>query len=296
MKIDKNKLAALQIRENSHSNSINGVRRAISEARTDISDMRRDAQMINSVEAHDFVKQPIEELAGATDAEMKAIGVDYRVIRKMIALNQQVAQLRTEEARLQKELQPFLSFMREVAWFVNEAPAGTLQFVDCEPTSLDSNASGDALHAKLNDIRANIKALTEERSHLINHPRSRADCVALMDRKIAEWQEAADRKNRANWLEAAQGERPRFLALETWDYGPLALTLLGADALRASLLRTVDAVPEGANREARLQQLGAELDKVEREEERTVCQLEQLRQPVLRRRDARPEIVLAVEE
>ena len=116
-----------------------------------------------------------------------------------------------------------------------------------------------------------------------------------MDRKIDEWQETADRKNRAAWLDVAQGERPRFLALETWDYGPLALTLLGADALRASLLRTVDAAPEGADREARLKQLAAELDKVEREEERVVCQLEQLGQPVLRRRDARPEIVLAAE-
>ncbi|MDP9919817.1 hypothetical protein J2W24_005497 [Variovorax boronicumulans] len=296
MKIDKNKLAALQIRENSHATQINGTRRAINEARGHIADMRRDAQMLNTFEARMFVEKTIDELEGATDAEMQAIGVDYRVVRRMVALNQQVAQLRIEEARLQKEAQPFLAFMREADRFVNNAPAGTLQFVECEPVPMPPNASGDALHAKLRDVRVDLASLATARKTLIDHPRSRADCVALMDRKIAEWQEAADRKNRANWLEVAQGERPRFLALETWDYGPLALTLLGADTLRASLLRTVDAAPEGANREARLKQLGVELDKVEREEERLICQLEQLGQPVLRRRDARPEIVLSVEE
>lgn len=295
MKIDKKKLAALQMRERSHVGRINGVRRAINEARADIADMRNQAQMRNSPETRAFAMQPLATLEGASDAEMQELGIDYRVVRRMLALNAEVAQLSSEEVRLQAETGPFIEFMREVNRLIVDSPAGSLEFVESEPRALAPLASGDALHAQLDEVRSRISALTGERSHLIDHPRSRADCIALMDRKIAEWQESADRKNRASWLDVAQGERPRFLALETWDYGPLALTLLGADALRASLLRTVDAAPEGADREDRLKQLATELDKVEREEEHVVCQLEQLGQPVLRRRDARPEIVLAAE-
>ena len=72
--------------------------------------------------------------------------------------------------------------------------------------------------------------------------------------------------------------------------------LLGADVLAAVLNRRVpnDEAPDAAARSARIVAIDSELDRIEREEEAEIVRRQAAGNPIPRRGDARPEIVLEV--
>ena len=81
------------------------------------------------------------------------------------------------------------------------------------------------------------------------------------------------------------------------DLGPLLVALLGEEAVLATLLKNKAIIPVGlkpAERTARLAAIAAELDRLEVEEEALIESSEMFGEQITRRRDARPEIILAV--
>jgi hypothetical protein len=86
-------------------------------------------------------------------------------------------------------------------------------------------------------------------------------------------------------------------ATQTANLGPILAALLGADRLAALLGKIADdEIPEGlprAERAQRLKELAADLDRLELAEEALICASETTGAPILRRVDARPEVVFA---
>lgn len=81
------------------------------------------------------------------------------------------------------------------------------------------------------------------------------------------------------------------------DAGKLLAAVLGPKAIADALCARLDAAPTSADAEARalrLVEIGRELDTLERDEERLVEASELTDDPIARRPDARPEIVLAL--
>jgi hypothetical protein len=80
---------------------------------------------------------------------------------------------------------------------------------------------------------------------------------------------------------------------------PLLASLLGAEGLAAALSRFVGEMPEGLSAKKRAERTGqirAELDRLERMEERLIVASETAGTPIQRRGNARPEIVLELVE
>lgn len=80
------------------------------------------------------------------------------------------------------------------------------------------------------------------------------------------------------------------------DLSQMLAALLGADVLAGVLNRRLpnDEAPDAAARSARIVAIDSELDRIEREEEAEIVRREAAGNPVARRGDARPEIVLEV--
>lgn len=80
------------------------------------------------------------------------------------------------------------------------------------------------------------------------------------------------------------------------DLSQMLAALLGADVLAAALCRQLpsDEAPDAATRGARIVAIDAELDRIERQEEAEIVRSEAAGNPIARRGDARPEIVLEV--
>ncbi len=154
-------------------------------------------------------------------------------------------------------------------------------------------------------LREKIVARQAERKALQAQARSRAEVVALVDEKVAEWGATGAKVATLALSCAAAGSTYSPLKVEgrafdlgraTVDLGALMVALLGAQAVRAALLRGIDDVPVGLDRKAKAARLAAierELDTLEAEEEALIEQSEAEGEPIQRRPNARPEIVLA---
>ena len=155
-------------------------------------------------------------------------------------------------------------------------------------------------------LRSKISALGAERTPLESQVRSRAEVVALVKQRVANWQEAAVREAARNVSLLAYGDYPTLLRAETRDpssepgyadLGPLMVAMMGAEQVCAFLLADINGVPAGLDRSdrvARIEAIGDELDHLEAEEERLIEESEIEGQPIARRSNARPEIVLAL--
>ncbi len=78
--------------------------------------------------------------------------------------------------------------------------------------------------------------------------------------------------------------------------GPLLISVLGKAAIKKTLSALVDELPDGLEPVAKAKRLAAieaELLRLEIEEEEFIVELEQAGETILRRADARPEIILA---
>jgi hypothetical protein len=161
---------------------------------------------------------------------------------------------------------------------------------------------------KIEALRGQISALQTERVALQTQRLSRSEVAGKVRRMVDEWQDKAAEENRLRLLCMAHGDHGlKLLTADTVDtvgyeggyamLGPAMVAMLGAEHVAAHLLARLDTVPEGldtAPRLARLVAIAAELDRLEAEEEALICAVEARGDEVLRRSDARPEIVLAL--
>jgi hypothetical protein len=154
-------------------------------------------------------------------------------------------------------------------------------------------------------ISANRKLqseLREQISDLRARVRDRAKVVALVEAALAAWSESAQRRMDLEILKAASGRpiTPFVLPdrLNGIDLGAMLVGVVGAGVLRDSFMARIDAKMPGMSegeRDQRAADLTAQLDALERDEERLICASEAAGAPIQRRPDARPEIVLGVE-
>ena len=157
-------------------------------------------------------------------------------------------------------------------------------------------------------LRARIAALQAERRTIALQARARAEVRAEIERTVAHWSLLGAATLTREVQRAALGAAPELLTAHgagpaaggvanmRLDLGPLLVSVLGAAAVRKALLATLDAVPEGLDAEARaarLAEIDADLDRLEAEEEKLVEMSELDGDPIARRPDARPEIILA---
>jgi Flp pilus assembly protein TadB len=162
----------------------------------------------------------------------------------------------------------------------------------------------------LNQLRERISELQSERASINALRRSREQVQATVDRWLstaeaqgkAALQLAVDRAQAGQALapcqvhgNAAVYQSPGAAPFSI-DLGPLLVALVGKAAIHKRLSTLVDDLPDGlapTAREQRLTAIDAELLRLETEEEARIVEMEQAGEPVLRRPDARPEIVLA---
>lgn len=148
----------------------------------------------------------------------------------------------------------------------------------------------------LDQLRAKILTLKSEAEHLDGGKRSPTEVETELQATVARWSEVATKDAKLTGIRLGDGQRLEPLEPHrTEGLGPLFVALLGEDAVLDGLLRSflphVPKRPDAKQRTARLAAIEAELDKLEREEER-ICEST----GALRRADARPEIVLDVLE
>lgn len=162
----------------------------------------------------------------------------------------------------------------------------------------------------LKQLRERIAALQTERASINALRRSREQVQATVDRWLstAEAQGKAALQLAVDRVQAGQALAPCQVhgnaavyqspgaAPFSIDLGPLLVALVGKAAIQKRLATLVDDLPDGlapTAREQRLTAIDAELLRLETEEEARIVEMEQAGEPVLRRPDARPEIVLA---
>jgi hypothetical protein len=208
--------------------------------------------------------------------------------------------LAAERERKTAELNRSMAFANEAERFIDLAPLGSIEYVSCEPVRARPGATVESLRSELADLRSQITPLVDEGYNLKCQPHSRERCIELVDLQIKHWEESAARDMGLAWGGLAEGRKSgKFFLAGTpgnvVDLGPFAVMLLGAEAVRAALLRSADVVPEIKDRAGRLTEITAELDVIERKEERVICELHDLGEAVERRANARVEIVLGVE-
>lgn len=160
---------------------------------------------------------------------------------------------------------------------------------------------------EIEPLRARIAVLQAERRTIALQARTRADVRAEIERTVAHWHQRGAAVLVREVQRAALGAAPDLLTAHgtgpaaggianvRLDLGPLLVSVMGAAAVRKALLATLDAVPEGLGAEARaarLAEIDADLDRLEAEEEKLVEMSELDGDPIARRPDARPEIVL----
>lgn len=161
------------------------------------------------------------------------------------------------------------------------------------------------------DLREQIAALYAERARLRALPRDHATVEKIVKQAVAAWHaEGAAHVERelskvargsAHALLVAQGlvapstaPVPQPFAL---NFGPMLVAVLGADAVERALLRFVAETPAGMparEREARIAEINAELDRLELDEEQAIVRAEREGEGIARRRDARPDIICRV--
>lgn len=158
-------------------------------------------------------------------------------------------------------------------------------------------------------LRECIGALRSERRRLTEQVRSRSEVCAILEKQVAQWSAEADGQLRRDLCRIAAGESVNLLRAHV-DEGSLSfhaeahlgatlVLLAGEEALRARLSAQLDAIPDvpnGPERIARIAAIDLELHSVETEEERLICEAEDSGEAILRRGDARPDIVLGARE
>lgn len=156
-----------------------------------------------------------------------------------------------------------------------------------------------ATKASLAQLRARITELQAERAALRVSGDNHAEVCAGID---AFCRTAAARGDQALAYAVMSGTLGEGLTVRPGpggviDLAPLLASVLGADGLAAALQRHVQLMEDGPNaadRAARLAEIAAELDRIERDEERLISASEATGAPIARRADARAEIVLEV--
>lgn len=151
----------------------------------------------------------------------------------------------------------------------------------------------------LTTLRKHIAALTAEKSAIVASGRSRGEVHAGID-AFCRTAAAAGEQRLAHAI-TSDDLTQAFVIRDPGpnlfpNVAPLLAALLGADRLCEALCNGLDdIVPAGmpaADRAERLAEISAELDKLERDEERLIVASEETAAPIARRADARPEIVL----
>jgi hypothetical protein len=159
-------------------------------------------------------------------------------------------------------------------------------------------------HEQVNDLRRKRAPLYAEYCELLRQRRSRAEVVGLLDFVIEQTKARAKELRSLDLRRLAfGGNRPALFDLLGFhgtefsaDIGALVVSLVGGEKVRATWLETIDEIPEGlsaSEKAKRLAVITRELDRLEAEEERLIVQSEQEGEPIARRADARPEIILA---
>lgn len=148
-------------------------------------------------------------------------------------------------------------------------------------------------------LRARIAALIAERHDL----RNAAPTAAERHANVRAWcrAQAASAQGGIDYR-VGVGDFSDLLAVRVTagsrvELAPMLAAVLGADALADSLCRNLVETSDGpspAEREARIVEIGRELDELETQEEAQIEASEATGRPIARRGDARPEIVLAV--
>lgn len=152
----------------------------------------------------------------------------------------------------------------------------------------------------LETLRETIRARQSERASIADAPAALSEAKA---RLVDTLRQSAEAVRTITGIRATTDPASALLARVRADgyvdLAPLLVLLIGVDRVAKPLLSALDGLnlPEGmptAERAAALATLNADLDALERAEEREVCRLESAGQRVVRRPDARPEIVLAL--
>ena len=173
--------------------------------------------------------------------------------------------------------------------------------------------SAPTTRGQVEQLRGTIRALQAERDALAGQRRSRDDVRALVESLVDRWHAQGCDAIERELQRAAAGGAPDLLTLHgaavvpaapsaapvALDLAPVLVGLLGAETVLAALLSRLDAVPEGTPPDARRERLAAiaaQLDGLERDEEKLIESSDFEGEPIERRADARPEIVLAVPE
>ena len=163
---------------------------------------------------------------------------------------------------------------------------------------------------KLNELRRQISDRQAERLAIQRQRCSREQVKAILDSWLANAEEqgraalqlAVDRAMDGQAFAPlyAQGNAAVFqspgAAPFSLDMGPLLISVLGKAAIKKTLSALVDELPDGLEPVAKAKRLAAieaELLRLEIEEEEFIVELEQAGETILRRADARPEIILA---
>lgn len=170
--------------------------------------------------------------------------------------------------------------------------------------------SSDRFTPQVATLRESITQLQAERSDCLRRKLSRDEAKAHFE---AVCENAAERAGHvahcdAGRLMAGASGHSALLALAGHhgarydeatlrDVFALICAALGRKALRGLYLPALDALPAGLDAKpkvVRLVEIASELDRLEAQEERLICEAAEQGVEIQRRADARPEIVLAV--
>lgn len=161
------------------------------------------------------------------------------------------------------------------------------------------------------DLRQQITERQDERARLAAQPHDRATVAAVVKRTVLHWHDEGKAHVDRQLSTIAAGSAHALLTIHglvapstapvpqpfALNLGPLFVALLGSDAVEAALLRFVDEIPGGMpvhERNARLAEIDAELDRLELDEETTIVRAGREGESIQRRRDARPDVICRV--
>ncbi len=164
---------------------------------------------------------------------------------------------------------------------------------------------------KLNDVRARIAGAKRDLQSITAQRRSRKEATALLDATVGQWVKKADAAGTVTAARAAAGDAVSFLTINARvngpegastlaiDFGPIAVMLLGAPAVRDALAARLADVPEGLSEKSRTKKIGdlaTLLDAAQYEEEGLIRSLEAAGETVAYRPDADPKFALTWKE
>ncbi|GAB3647342.1 hypothetical protein [Ramlibacter alkalitolerans] len=153
-------------------------------------------------------------------------------------------------------------------------------------------------------LRTQIAELQRERDALQRQRRSRAEVAAAVDQQIKEWAERGRGAFARAVVQLSEGLAASPVVLRTTggadgvahaDLGPFLVACVGEVKVREAYLASLADMPEGlprAARDTRLREIASRLDDLELQEEELVERSETSGDPIARRPDARPEVVL----